>query len=187
MSRERDEHMSTADFLEAGESRHRERDTTRGAQGNEVYQLDEHDRVLRQETPAERMQQPSGAMRDMPHEPARAMEAPHMEDGRPLESRQPARSGAGEQLEALFDAHAAQEFRSRWSEVQIGFVDDPHQAVRQADELVAQVMRSLAECFARQRQGIEAGVPKEGGEVSTEELRVALRRYRSFFERLLSL
>lgn len=93
--------------------------------------------------------------------------------------------GQHEQLEPLFDSNASQSFRSRWSEVQIGFVDDPRQAVKKADELVAQVMHSLAESFARQRANIEHDV---GGEqLDTEKMRVALRRYRSFFERLLTL
>jgi hypothetical protein len=100
--------------------------------------------------------------------------------------QQPRRDQANEQLAALFDTDVAQDFRSRWSDVQIGFVDDPKRAVQQADELVAQVMKSLAESFARQRSNIEADV---GGadQASTENLRVALRSYRSFFERLLSL
>jgi hypothetical protein len=92
----------------------------------------------------------------------------------------------GEPLAALFLAPVAEDFRRRWDAVQIGFVDDPRQAVRSADELVAQVMKSLAETFAQQRAEIEAGVdPSE--QANTENLRVALQRYRSFFERLLSL
>jgi hypothetical protein len=108
------------------------------------------------------------------------------QDERDLQQQQPQRDPASGQLAALFDADVAQDFRSRWSEVQIGFVDDPKRAVQQADELVAQVMKSLAESFARQRSNIEADV---GGadQASTENLRVALRSYRSFFERLLSL
>jgi hypothetical protein len=91
-----------------------------------------------------------------------------------------------EELAALFDGDVSQDFRTRWTEVQGSFVDDPKMAVQHADELVAQVMKSLAESFARQRASIEADV---GGadQASTENLRVALRRYRSFFERLLSL
>jgi hypothetical protein len=92
----------------------------------------------------------------------------------------------GEQLAALFTPDVAEDFRSRWDDVQISFVDDPKRAVQLADELVAQVMKSLAESFARQRSSIEAEV--SGGEqVDTENLRVALRSYRSFFQRLLSL
>ena len=91
-----------------------------------------------------------------------------------------------QQLAALFPPETADDFRADWDAVQIGFVDDPRKAVRQADELVASVMKTLAESFAAQRISIET----DGGQdeqASTENLRVALRRYRSFFERLLSL
>ena len=96
------------------------------------------------------------------------------------------RDGAVEQLAALFDDDTARDFRARWKDVQIGFVDDPRQSVQRADELVAQVMKSLAESFARQRAGIEADMG-EASQASTENLRLALRSYRSFFERLLAL
>jgi hypothetical protein len=99
--------------------------------------------------------------------------------------RQDAEATQREELAALFEPQAAQDFRARWTEVQTGFVDDPKQAVQHADELVAQVMQSLAKSFARQRADIEAGVGE--GEASTENLRIALRRYRSFFDRLLTL
>ena len=90
------------------------------------------------------------------------------------------------QLAPLFLAEAAEDFRSRWDAVQIGFVDDPKQAVQRADELVAQVMKNLAETFSNERANIE-GQFKESDDATTEHLRVALRRYRSFFQRLLSL
>ncbi|HEY6483361.1 MAG TPA: hypothetical protein VIY54_07525 [Steroidobacteraceae bacterium] len=70
--------------------------------------------------------------------------------------------------------------------MQSGFVDDPRQAVQQGDELVAQVMQNLAESFAHERQKLE-GQLGQTGEAATETLRVALRRYRSFFERLLAM
>lgn len=92
----------------------------------------------------------------------------------------------GEQLAALFPPDMAQAFRERWASVQIGFVDDPRGAVQQADELVAKVMKSLAERFAQQRASIESDVG-QNDQASTENMRVALRSYRSFFERLLSL
>ena len=91
-----------------------------------------------------------------------------------------------EPLAALFPPEMAQDFRSRWDEVQIGFVDDPKQAVRKADELVAQVMKSLAQKFADERSKFESQFDEQGS-ASTENLRVALRGYRSFFQRLLSL
>ena len=91
------------------------------------------------------------------------------------------RSVEKEKLASLFTEQAAAEFRSRWNVVQQGFVDNPQNAVREGDELVAQVIKSLAETFATQRTALE----KDRG--STEDLRLALRRYRSFFERLLSI
>ena len=91
-----------------------------------------------------------------------------------------------EQLAPLFSPDAAKEFRSRWDAIQSSFVDDPKRAVRQGDELVAQVMKSLAETFSNERVKLE-GQLDQRDKASTENLRVALRRYRSFFERLLSL
>jgi hypothetical protein len=92
----------------------------------------------------------------------------------------------GGDLAPLFMPNVATDFRSRWDGVQSSFVDDPRQAVRQADELVAQVMKSLAETFSGERAKLEGQVDATD-KASTEDLRVALRRYRSFFERLLSL
>jgi len=91
-----------------------------------------------------------------------------------------------DELAQLFPPEIAGDFRSRWNEVQIGFVDDPGRAVRQADELVAEVMQSLADSFAKARSGFESEI-SQAGNASTESLRVALQRYRSFFQRLLSL
>jgi hypothetical protein len=85
----------------------------------------------------------------------------------------------------LFAADAATDLRDRWTEVQTGFVDEPRQAVEQADALVAEIMKRLADGFATERQALERQWSK-GDDASTEELRIALRRYRSFFDRLLS-
>ena len=92
----------------------------------------------------------------------------------------------GGQLAPLFSPTVTTDFRSRWDTVQSSFVDDPAQAVRQGDELVAQVLKSLAESFSSERAKLEGPVDASV-KASTEDLRVALRRYRSFFERLLSL
>lgn len=89
-------------------------------------------------------------------------------------------------LDPLFEQDAATDFRSRWDVVQRGFVDDPREAVRAADELVDQVIKSLAETFSNQRSALE-GELHQTEQASTENLRLALRRYRSFFERLLSI
>lgn len=86
----------------------------------------------------------------------------------------------------LFPSGEAEGFRSRWSETQTGFVDDPRHAVEQADGLVAEVMKRLAETFADERTKLEQQWDR-GDQVDTESLRVALQRYRSFFDRLLSL
>ena len=86
---------------------------------------------------------------------------------------------------ALLVADDSQRFRTRWNEVQTGFVDEPRKAVEQADGLVAELMKRLAEGFANERATLEKHW-HEGNDVSTEDLRQALQRYRSFFDRLLS-
>jgi len=91
-----------------------------------------------------------------------------------------------ERLDALFPPDMAERYRARWATIQSSFVDDPRPAARQGDELVADVMKNLAESFAHEREALERQL-NQPGEASTETLRVALRRYRSFFERLLSL
>lgn len=75
-------------------------------------------------------------------------------------------------------------FRERWETIQTGFVDEPREAVSEADGLVAEVMQQLADTFARERNQLE-GQWDRGEDVSTEDLRVSLQRYRSFFNRLL--
>lgn len=87
---------------------------------------------------------------------------------------------------ALFAEQEASGYRTRWLEVQTEFVDDPRRAVQRADALVAELMQQLAETFASERSVLEQQWDR-GGEVSTEDLRLSLRRYRSFFDRLLSL
>jgi hypothetical protein len=86
----------------------------------------------------------------------------------------------------LFAVGAAESYRSRWTDIQTSFVDEPGGSVEQADLLVAEVMKQLAETFAEKRAKLELKLVK-GEELSTEDLRVALRRYRSFFDRLLSI
>lgn len=93
--------------------------------------------------------------------------------------------GDGASLQPLLPSDMTQKFRSRWDDLQIKFVDDPRNSVDQADQLVAELMKSLAGTFACEREGLE-NQWKKGENISTEDLRVALRRYRSFFERFLS-
>jgi hypothetical protein len=93
--------------------------------------------------------------------------------------------GSGETQEiALLASGETQLFQSRWEECQRRFVDEPRTSVQQADELVADVIRELANVFAEERSRLEEQWAR-GDEVSTEDLRLALQRYRSFFQRLL--
>ena len=85
---------------------------------------------------------------------------------------------------ALFPDKECHDFRSRWDDIQIHFVDDPKKAVEQADNLVAETMKRLAEIFSDERKNMETQWSR-GENVSTEDLRQALQRYRSFFNRLL--
>lgn len=98
-----------------------------------------------------------------------------MASGTHIDNHQPA---------ALFGENEVSEFRNRWSDIQTGFVDEPRKAVENADNLVASLMKKLAEGFANERAGLEKQWD-QGTNVSTEDLRVALQRYRSFFDRLL--
>ena len=102
---------------------------------------------------------------------------------------QPERRGRAdaeeETAETLFPEDEGKNFRGRWTDIQTGFVDEPRRAVEQADALVAEVIKRLANTFAEERSKLE-GQWGRGDNVSTEDLRVALRRYRSFFDRLLS-
>jgi hypothetical protein len=87
--------------------------------------------------------------------------------------------------EPLFAGEDAERFRARWQEIQAAFVDEPRTAVQDADAHVAELMQRLAESFAQERSRLESQWDGDG-DVSTEDLRVALQRYRSFFDRLLS-
>ena len=90
-----------------------------------------------------------------------------------------------QRYEPLLPTDQADRLTIRWQEVQAGFVDEPRKSVEQADALVADLMQRLAASFSDERKHLERQWD-QGDDVSTEELRVALTRYRSFFERLLS-
>ena len=87
--------------------------------------------------------------------------------------------------EPLLPPDQAERYRSRWEEIQAGFVDEPRESVEQADRLVADLMQSLAATFSEARELLETQWESDG-DTSTENLRVALTHYRSFFDRLLS-
>ena len=96
-----------------------------------------------------------------------------------------ATAAADDQATPLFSIDEAKGFRARWDTIQGTFVDEPRRAVEQADTLVADAMTRLAEVFKDERTKLEGQWARDQS-VSTEDLRLALRRYRSFFGRLLS-
>jgi hypothetical protein len=90
-----------------------------------------------------------------------------------------------EEVSALFADDECHALWKRWDDIQAGFVDEPRRAVQDADSLVAETMQQLANTFSRERGNLEQQWGR-GDNVSTEDLRIAFRRYRSFFKRLLS-
>jgi hypothetical protein len=95
------------------------------------------------------------------------------------------RMQGGQAAEPLFEQGDSERYRSRWTDIQAAFVDEPRSAVADADSLVAELMQRLAETFSSERSSLEAQWDRDE-DVSTEDLRLALQRYRSFFDRLLS-
>ena len=93
--------------------------------------------------------------------------------------------GAAGDREPLFEAKDRERFGRSWTDIQAAFVDDPRDAVKEADTLVAELMQRLAETFSAERSRLESQWDNDE-DVSTEDLRIALQRYRSFFDRLLS-
>jgi len=87
--------------------------------------------------------------------------------------------------DALFAGGELSGLRSRWDEVQSGFVDDPRDSVQKADGLVSDVVDQLTTGFSKARTQLEERWAR-GEDASTEDLRLALKRYREFFERLLA-
>lgn len=103
-----------------------------------------------------------------------------------MENQNSAVRSEEEQIGPFFLPDVAKDFRLRWDAVQRSFVDDPRKAARQGEELVVQVSKSIAEIFSKERARLQAHTAQTD-KASTENLRVTLRRYHSFFERLLSL
>jgi hypothetical protein len=116
--------------------------------------------------------------------PAKQPEGPKLVKGQEPETLD--RAGAVSEPMPLFSESEMGDFRSQWGHIQTGFVDEPRRTVEDADKLVAAVMQRLAEGFANERSGLEKQWDS-GDNVSTEDLRVALQLYRSFFDRLLKL
>lgn len=127
-------------------------------------------------------EQRSEPVREQPAEPAGEQRAEPVRAPRAEPTRD---TGPDGQAQPLVTADEATDYRGRWESVQAGFVDEPRSAVESADALVADLMQRLADTFARERKDLE-GQWDRGDDVSTEDLRLALQRYRSFFDRLLT-
>jgi hypothetical protein len=108
------------------------------------------------------------------------------EDRKPVEQASAARV-AEEAPAPLFHDDELTGYRTRWSGIQTGFVDEPRRAVEEADALVSELVTRLTQSFADQRRHLEEHWERAEGNASTEDLRRAMQRYRSFFERLLKI
>jgi len=101
-------------------------------------------------------------------------------------SSQPRTSSASSETTQLFPDDQLRDLQTQWDDIQTGFVDEPRKAVERADSLVASTMQQLAEAFSNERSKLEQQWDR-GDNISTEDLRMAFQRYRSFFRRLLSM
>ena len=110
---------------------------------------------------------------------------PHTSGPLPPEDTQELKEPMRERT-AMFEENETADFRSRWQQIQTDFIDDPRRCVQRADELVSETTKRLAQIFSDERQRLEQSWD-QGDNVSTEDLRLAFQRYRSFFDRLLSL
>jgi hypothetical protein len=94
-------------------------------------------------------------------------------------------TGGAVEVTPLFPSNELRELQSRWDRIQTGFVDQPRNAVNEADALVSSAMQRLTELFTAERSQLEKQWDS-GDSVSTENLRIAFQRYRSFFRRVLA-
>jgi hypothetical protein len=118
---------------------------------------------------------------------------PRDEVPNPLMGRAQNGGATNESPSALFSSDRSSQYRSRWTEIQASFIDEPRAAVEQADRLVEDVLSELSELFGREKETLRRVLAEEASRTepsearnSTEELRLGLQRYRSFFTRLLS-
>lgn len=112
-------------------------------------------------------------------------EAPLQEPERPVDPGFVNETEDAQHRAQLLEADELQGVVTQWRDIQARFVDEPRAAVQDADALVADLMQRLARMFAAERDQLESRWTS-GEDVSTEDLRQGLRRYRSFFERLLA-
>jgi hypothetical protein len=118
-------------------------------------------------------------------EPTDAADEPMTSERSESEAQAAEPDSKDQEQEPLLSADKSESFARQWHEIQVAFVDEPRDSVAQADTLVADLMQQLAASFSEERERLEKQWDS-GDDVSTEDLRVALTRYRSFFDRLLS-
>ena len=165
--------------------------------------VEQHPPAQQQQAPPEQQQQappqqqPPPAQQQQPveqhppaqqqHPPAQQQQHGHREHGGQSAAEAAQGERPGESVVAstpLLQPQDAKAFERRWEDVQVSFVDHPRSALQEADDLVDEVMKRISQRFADERSGLE-GQWAQGGEVSTEDMRVALQHYHSFFNRLL--
>ena len=101
-------------------------------------------------------------------------------------SMQERRSSMPQTEQSFMSKRQTEEMREHWKAIQASFVDEPRKAVQDADQLVKSAVQQIEEVFRTQRSQMEQQW-SGGKDVSTEDLRLSFQRYRTFFDRLLSL
>jgi hypothetical protein len=134
----------------------------------------EADQALGREKAPAGVDDGSRAQTTQPGEPTRAPS-----------DRQLAPGTADDPVAALWGADLVERYREQWRELQLRFVDDPHTATEQAAGLVNDAVQSLTDALTSQKQTLDDWQSADRGD--TEILRVALRRYRDFLDRLLGM
>jgi hypothetical protein len=176
-----EEHPSTADLAGAGRDEHTEHDSINGTPVEVLPPPHERGDDRDSNRPGTRI-----PVREV-DDPAVLTSSPTLAGAATAPAREPSDQEirAGERSGPLFSSEEAAQLRQRWDAIQVGFVDEPRKSVEEADSLVAVAMKRLAEQFSEECSRLENEWDR-GGDISTEDLRVALRRYRSFFGRLLN-
>jgi hypothetical protein len=167
-----DRELSTRDFAETAEPGNSEHESERGRAGDPAENADRLDQTTNESN--------GEGDHDL------GASAPVETTKRALEADSSDAGGVtGDGREPLLPGDQSERFTTQWQEIQASFVDRPRESVEQADALVADLMQRLAASFSDERERLEEHWDR-GDDVSTEDLRVALTRYRSFFDRLLT-
>jgi hypothetical protein len=182
MMPERNEKVAEWNEQLAAEAERPQNDQARSEQAGSEQTVPEQRRSDETASDEPRSGQPAAAESSVPETRTDQVDSGQMSSGQTI-SGHTAQPDAG-QRERLVPEDRAASYGARWDAVKGSFVDEPREAVAQADALVGELLDELETLFHEQRRSIEQGL--DADETSTEDLRLALRRYRSFFERLLA-